>query len=361
MSETPNTIKMPMRGVVYALFASVLFGLTTPFSKGLLNQISPILLAGLFYLGSGLGLSVYRLAARTIQSELPSVSQPSLGRRDWKFLIGAIAAGGVVAPAMLMTGLSTIPASTASLFLNMEGVFTALLAWFFFKEHYDARIFAGMLAIVAGGAVLSFDTNNQFLPTSGVLLVLGACLGWALDNNLTRKIANADPTQVAGCKGLAAGLVNTVLALVAGAQLPAIPELLASLTIGFLGYGVSLSLYVLALRHIGAARTGAYFAVAPFIGAVVSLLVFREALSIQLLLAGGLMGLGLWLHLTEHHSHTHAHKEFQHEHEHVHDEHHQHEHGPDDPPGEPHVHTHKHDRIVHDHPHFPDEHHMHPH
>lgn len=352
---------MPMRGVIYALFASVLFGMTTPFSKGLLNQISPILLAGLFYLGSGLGLSLYRLAARTIQSELPSVSQRSLGARDWKFLIGAIAAGGVVAPAMLMTGLSTIPASTASLFLNIEGVFTALLAWFFFKEDYDARIFAGMLAIVTGGAVLSFNTNNQFLPTSGVLLVLGACLGWALDNNLTRKIAHSDPTQVAGYKGLAAGLVNTALALVAGARLPAIPELLASLTIGFLGYGVSLSLYVLALRHIGAARTGAYFAMAPFIGAVVSLLIFREALSIQLLLAGGLMGLGLWLHLTEHHSHKHAHQEIQHEHEHVHDEHQQHEHGPDDPPGEPHVHAHMHDRIVQEHPHFPDEHHMHPH
>lgn len=349
-----------MRGVVYALLASILFGLTTPFSKGLLIHIDPILLAGLFYLGSGLGLTMYRFVLAKVQPDL-SVSQPQLRREDWKFLVGAILTGGIIAPAMLMIGLTSAPASTVSLFLNMEGVFTAMLAWFLFKEHYNARIFSGMIAIVAGGAVLSFSTSNQLLPSPGIWLVLGACLGWSFDNNLTRKIANADPTQIAGYKGLAAGLVNTMLALFGGAPLPSMTELLAALFIGFLGYGVSLSLYVLGLRHIGAARTGAYFAIAPYIGAAASLLVFREVLSIQLLLAGGLMGLGLWLHLTEYHSHLHMHEEIQHVHEHVHDEHHQHAHAPEDPPGEPHVHAHKHDPILHEHPHFPDEHHLHQH
>lgn len=350
-----------MRGVAYALLASILFGLTTPFSKGLLIQIDPILLAGLYYLGSGLGLTIYRFASRKMQPDLSYVMQPELQQKDWKFLAGAIVAGGVVAPAMLMTGLTSTPASTVSLYLNMEGVFTGLLAWFLFKENYDARIFAGMAAIVVGGAVLSFNMSSQILPSPGILLVLGACLGWAFDNNFTRKVAQADPTLIAGYKGLAAGLVNTMLAVVGGAHFPGMTELLAALTIGFLGYGVSLSLYVLALRHIGAARTGAYFAIAPFIGAVASLLVFQETLSIQILLAGGIMAFGLWLHLTEYHSHPHVHEEIQHEHEHVHDEHHQHEHQADDPPDEPHVHAHKHDRIEHDHPHFPDDHHRHLH
>jgi drug/metabolite transporter (DMT)-like permease len=361
MGSDAGQTRMPMQGVLYAVLASVLFGLTTPFSKGLLSQVHPILLAGLFYLGSGIGLSIYRLVARKVQIGLPPHTQPSLRSEDWKFLGGAILAGGVIAPAMLMSGLVTTPASTVSLFLNMEGVLTALLAWFFFKEHYNARIFAGMVAIVCGGAVLSLTAGNQFLPSTGILLVLGACLGWALDNNLTRKVSNADPAQIAGYKGLSAGLVNTTLAFAIGAKLPPMAELLGALAIGFLGYGVSLSLYVLALRHIGAARTGAYFAIAPFIGAVVSLMVFREPLTVHLIGAGGLMAVGLWLHLTEHHEHQHVHERLEHGHEHVHDEHHQHAHGPDDPPGEPHAHVHVHERIAHEHPHFPDQHHDHEH
>jgi len=351
--------KMPMRGVTYALLASALFGLTTPISKGLLNQTNPILLAGLFYLGSGIGLTVYRLLFRRLKPD--SLLEPKLLKKDWLYLAGAILSGGVIAPVLLMSGLVSTQASTASLFLNMEGVFTALFAWFVFKENYDARIFVGMLLIMAGGAILSFASANSFIPSTGTLLILGACLCWALDNNLTRKVSNADPAQITSYKGLVAGLVNTSLALAMGTQLPNLSQLSITLLVGFLGYGVSLVFYVLGLRLIGAARTGAYFAIAPFIGAVVSMFFFREAITIQLVMAGGFMGLGLWLHLSEHHSHPHVHEGLEHAHSHMHDEHHGHDHTLENQHGEPHVHAHKHETISHDHPHFPDQHHSHEH
>lgn len=359
MNEKTVTAKMPMRGVAYALLASVLFGLSTPISKSLLTRVDPLLLAGLFYVGSGVGLMACRFALKRLQPG--SLQQPNLRKSDWKFLAPAIVAGGIIAPALLMNGLVRSPASAASLLLNMEGVFTALIAWFIFKENFDLRILIGMLAIVAGGVVLSLDPGQQFLPTVGSMLVVGACLGWALDNNLTRKVSNADATLVAAYKGLAAGIVNTCLALSMAARLPSVSDGFTALIVGLLSYGASLVLYVLALRHIGAARTGAYFAMAPFIGAAVSLMMLREPVTTQLVGAGGFMALGLWLHLTEHHSHMHVHEALEHEHEHVHDEHHQHEHTSADPPGEPHVHTHRHERIEHDHPHFPDEQHLHKH
>lgn len=357
--KTDNQAKMPMRGVVYALLASLLFGLSTPISKPLLGRIDPLLLAGLFYLGSGLGLFLCRFILHSVQPELRN--QPQLRRSEWLFLAPAIVAGGMIAPAMMMSGLASSPASSVSLLLNLEGVFTALIAWFIFKENFDRRILLGMMVIALGGIVLSVNPGHQFLPTLGSLLVIGACLGWAIDNNLTRKVSNADATLIAAYKGLVAGSVNTMLAVSLGAHLPSVPEASIAMLVGLLSYGASLVLYVLGLRHIGAARTGAYFAIAPFIGAAVSIVVLKEAITPQLVGAGVLMGLGLWLHLTEHHSHKHVHVPMDHEHEHVHDEHHQHEHTSDDPPGEPHVHAHRHERLEHDHPHFPDEHHIHPH
>jgi drug/metabolite transporter (DMT)-like permease len=348
-----------MRGVFYALLASVFFGLTTPVSKELLREIDPVLLAGLFYLGSGIGLTAARLILPRLRGG--EVALPQLQKREWAFLAPAIVAGGVVAPVLLMSGLVTTLGSTASLLLNTEGVFTAFIAWLVFKENYDRRILIGMLAIIAGGIVLSVTSAPYFLPSIGSLLIIGACLCWAIDNNLTRKISGADATLIASYKGLVAGAVNTGFAIIRGSHWPGLNDLFSSLTIGFLGYGISLVLYVLALRHIGAARTGAYFAAAPFIGAVVSVLTFREAITVQLIAAGVLMGIGLWLHMTEHHAHEHIHESVEHEHEHVHDEHHQHEHLPSDPLGEPHVHAHTHERLMHNHPHFPDQHHGHDH
>lgn len=356
LMESKSDNKMPMKGVVYAVLASVLFGITTPFAKNLLVDITPVLLAGLFYLGSGLGLATYLFSTRKTHL---AKREASLARPDLPWLGGAIVAGGIIAPVLLMLGLATTQASAASLFLNLEGVFTALIAWFVFKENFDKRILLGMIAIALGGVLLSVNLSGGIALSAGILLVGGACIGWAVDNNLTRKVSAANPAQIACLKGLVAGATNVTIAMALGARLPAFPVLTEAMLIGFLGYGVSLVLFVLALRHIGTARTGAYFAVAPFVGATASVLFLKDQLSVQFIGAASLMALGLWLHLTEQHSHEHEHEEIEHEHEHAHDDHHQHTHTSNDPSEEPHVHRHKHTKLVHSHSHFPDLHHNH--
>jgi len=229
-----------------------------------------------------------------------------------------------------------------------------------FHENADRRIVLGALSILAGAALLSWQGSADGAGW-GTMAIVGACLAWGLDNNLTRKLSAADPVQIAMLKGLAAGAVNLALALWHGAALPTAGPVLGAGVVGFFGYGVSLVLFVLALRHLGAARTGAYFSMAPFIGAVLALGLFGEPLTVRLVAAAALMGVGLYLHLAEHHEHEHGHEELQHEHTHVHDGHHQHEHGPGIEPGEPHVHVHRHAPMVHRHPHYPDLHHRHTH
>jgi drug/metabolite transporter (DMT)-like permease len=233
------------------------------------------------------------------------------------------------------------------------------IAWVVFRENVDRRLLIGAFAILGGATLLSWEGSTAF--NWGALLIAGACLAWGIDNNLTRKLSSADPVQTAMIKGLAAGIVNLSLALLQGASLPGSSTLLAAGVVGFLGYGVSLVLFVLGLRYLGTARTGAYFSLAPFIGAVLAVFLLDEVLSVRLLIAGGLMGIGLWLHLSERHEHEHVHEEMVHEHAHNHDEHHRHEHGPNDPVGEPHAHWHRHARLVHRHPHYPDLHHRHSH
>ena len=346
-------------GIAYAMGAAALFGASTPFAKKLLPQVEPWLLAGLLYLGSGLGLALYRLLASRRDNK--SGRETSLTRKDAPWLAGAILCGGVIGPLLLMVGLRLTPASSASLLLNLEGVFTALLAWFVFRENFDARIAWGMALISLGAAVLSWAGNPVAGVPWGSLAVVGACLAWALDNNLTRKVSAADPVQIAMLKGLCAGSVNVVLGLLLGAKLPAIGTLLASGLIGLLGYGVSLTFFVLALRHLGTARTGAYFSLAPFVGALVSVALLGESFNTGLLVAAGLMGCGVWLHLTEKHEHEHNHDAMEHDHLHTHDEHHHHTHSGDEPAGEPHSHHHRHEPMTHSHPHYPDLHHRHEH
>ncbi|TDP63300.1 DMT family transporter [Roseateles toxinivorans] len=347
-------------GVAAALAAAVLFGASTPLAKPLLGQTSPWLLAALLYLGSGLGLWLLRRLRRA-----PAVRLESAER--W-WLAGAIVAGGMVAPVLLMLGLSRMPASGVSLLLNAEGVATALLAWFAFKENFDRRIALGMLAIVAGSVVLTWPGSDAasggIQPWWPALAVLGACLAWGLDNNLTRKVSLTDASYIAMSKGLAAGATNLVLALIAGAQWPGAGTVLAAGLLGFASYGASLVLFVLGLRHLGTARTGAYFSVAPFIGAMLSILLLDEPVTGPLLLAGLLMAIGVALHLTERHEHEHRHEPMEHEHTHVHgtgDLHHAHEHDPPVPPGTRHTHGHRHEPMTHSHGHFPDAHHRHEH
>ena len=339
-------------GVPAALGAALLFGAGTPLAKWLLDAVNPWLLAGLLYLGSGIGLSLYRWLSRAPVVRLP--------RNEAPWFAGAILSGGIIGPVLLMFGLTGMPASGASLLLNAESVFTALLAWFAFRENFDRRIALGMLAIVAGAAVLSVPSGARIAGLWPTLAILGACFAWGIDNNLTRKVSLTDATWIAAVKGWASGIVNLGLAFSLGASMPALPSLAGAMIVGLLAYGVSLTLFVVGLRHLGTARTGAYFSVAPFFGALLAVLM-GEPVTMPLLMAGALMALGTWLHLTERHEHGHKHEEMEHSHEHLHDEHHQHAHDYPVTPGTKHSHRHRHEPLIHTHPHFPDAHHRHSH
>ncbi|WLI88838.1 DMT family transporter [Massilia sp. R2A-15] len=345
------------KGVVYALLAAALFGASTPFAKTLVGQVAPVGLAGMLYLGSGLGL----LACIAVRALSTDAKPTGLTRSDLPWLAGAIAAGGIAGPVLLMIGLSLTAASTASLLLNMEGVLTSMLAWFVFRENFDRRIFIGMLLIVAAGALLSWEQAPAFGVPWGALAIIGACLCWGVDNNLTRKVSASDALQIACAKGLVAGSVNLGIAFAMGFRLPAPGTAALAGLVGFGGYGLSLVMFVLALRHLGTARTGAYFSAAPFVGAAISLLMLRETPGALFWIAAALMGAGIWLHLTERHEHEHLHEPLYHAHAHSHDEHHQHEHDFEWDGVEPHSHPHEHEPLRHSHPHYPDIHHRHEH
>jgi drug/metabolite transporter (DMT)-like permease len=341
-------------GVSFALAAAVLFGASTPLSKVLLGKVDPILLAGLLYLGSGSGLALcWWLRLRCTGK---NDQEANLKLADLPWLAGAIFSGGIVGPLLLMVGLALTPASSASLLLNLEGVFTVVLAWSVCKENVGRRLVLGMAAITAGGLLLSWADRPQWGVPWGAVAIVSACLAWSLDNNLTRQISAGDPLPIAGAKGFVAGVVNLTIAMVTGAKMPDFLTTLTAAIVGLLGYGVSLTLFVVGLRCLGTARTGAYFSVAPFVGAALSVLVLGERLTLSFLGAAALMGMGVWLHLTERHTHAHWHEPLAHDHRHVHDEHHQHGHGE-----EAHSHPHAHGEVRHWHPHYPDIHHRHDH
>ena len=344
--------------ILYALISAALFGASTPVAKLLVDSVHPAVLAGLLYCGAGIGVAVLR---RFLPAISPAATEVPLTRSELPWLAGAIAAGGIAGPLLLMAGLARTDAATASLFLALEGAATALMAWFIFGENFDRRIALGMACILAGAAVLSWTGAPTLASVAGPLAIAAACLAWGLDNNLTRKVSLADPLQIVQLKGLIAGPFNLALGLSLGGALPAVSTVAIAGVVGFFGYGVSLALFVLALRHLGTARTGAYFSTAPFLGSAIAIVAFGEPVSTQLAIAGALMGAGVWLHLTERHEHEHIHTPLAHAHPHIHDEHHQHAHGPTDAVSEPHTHFHRHGRLRHSHPHAPDMHHMHRH
>jgi drug/metabolite transporter (DMT)-like permease len=314
-----------------------------------------------------------------------------LRRADLPRFALAVLLGGAVAPALLLLGLQHTSASSGALLLNLEGVATMGIAWLIVRENVDRRLLIGAIAITAGAVLLSWSGAGagaggaggdlpmglpeglpkglpEGLPEGspsaapyGALLIALACLAWGVDNNLTRTLSSANPVQIAMLKGLVAGSTNAALALAMGAALPPLPVILGAAVVGFFGFGLSLVLFVQALRNLGAARTSAYFSTAPFIGAILAVMLFAEPVSATLLVAGALMALGVYLHLSESHAHEHVHSTLQHEHRHNHDEHHQHGHGADDPVTEPHSHWHRHTPVLHKHPHYPDLHHRHGH
>jgi drug/metabolite transporter (DMT)-like permease len=346
---------MKQSAAALALGSAFLFGASTPLAKWLLGDgLQPLALAGIFYLGSGIGLTLVQTTLRVLGH--PPTEAP-LRRADGPRLAAAVILGGALAPALLLFGLRSTSAAAGALLLNLEGVATMGIAWLVFRENVDSRLLLGALAIIAGAVALSWNGNAS--TGTGGLLIVAACVAWGLDNNLTRGLSGADPVRITLIKGLAAGSVNLALALWMGAEMPPWREMLAAAAIGFFGYGVSLVLFVRALRLLGAARTSAYFSTAPFIGALIAVLFLAETPSLALAAAAVLMGAGVYLHLRETHHHVHTHDGLEHEHRHEHDAHHQHQHHKLDPVGEPHTHRHRHTPLIHSHPHYPDLHHRH--
>lgn len=338
--------------IVAALTAALFFGASTPMAKILSGEMPAVLLAALLYLGSGLGLWTLRVLRGR------HAAPPRLARSEWLWFAMAIVCGGVLGPILLMQGLTRTSASNASLLLNLEAVMTALMAWLVFREAVDRRLVIGMLLIVSGGAVLAWPRTGGMLH--GALAIAAACLCWGIDNNLTRKVSAADADFIAGTKGLVAGGTTLAMALAVRTPWPAFKFVLLAMGVGLVGYGVSLVLFVIAMRGLGSARAGAYFSTAPFLGAAIAVLALHEPTPAGFWWSAALMAAGVALHLSEKHSHEHSHAAFTHAHPHHHDLHHQHAHESWDGV-EPHTHEHQHQVLTHEHSHYPDLHHRHGH
>jgi drug/metabolite transporter (DMT)-like permease len=344
------------RGAAYGLAAAALFGASAPLTKLLLPQSSPLMLAALLYLGAGLALSLYRAARprRAAAQEAP------LSSKDIPALVGIAFFGGVLGPVLLLSGLARVSGFAGSLLLNLETPFTMTLAVMFFHEHLGRNEFLGAVLIVVGAAVLSARPGESLSADGlGIAFVAGACLSWALDNNLSQRVSGKDPVAIVQGKALSAGAVMLLIAVATGHLVPSAGFAAIALGLGSVSYGLSMVLHLRALRLLGAARQAAFFATAPFIGAALAIPILGERPTAFAAFAGILMVSGALLLVRARHSHLHDHAPLEHEHLHVHDEHHQHPH--EGPVTEPHTHPHRHVSLTHRHPHVSDVHHRHPH
>ena len=334
-----------------ASLAALLFAVSVPAGKALLAHMGPLELSSLCYLGSGLGLLSWRLfSGRGAEARLE--------RRDLPFAAGFAAAGGVLAPLLLFTGLAHTTSSSASMLLNSELVFTSLIAVLVFKEQGGWRLWLAAALITAGGVVLSWEGGGALDWGAG--LVLGAALMWGIDNNLTARISLKDPVAIGAIKGLAGGLINGALALASPGGMPSAGWAATALLLGAFSYGVSLVLFILAMRGLGASRAGAFFGAYPFIGAALGVAVLGEPFGWRLAVSGALMLPAFLVLALESHSHRHSHEALEHEHSHTHDDPH-HGHAHDGAPAGPHSHPHRHEELAHEHAHMPDSHHRHAH
>jgi len=349
-----------LKGAAAALGAAVLFGLSAPLAKLLLVDARPLPLSGLLYLGAGMGLLLLPIAFPRLRSRRRRSETP-LRRADVGLLTAIITAGGVLGPLLLLTGLSRVSGLVGSLMLNLEAPFTVVLAVVVFGEHLGFREAGAAVVILLGAVLLSHAGEGGPSDMVGVAAIAGACLSWAIDNNLTQRLSLRDPVAVARTKSLGAGAASLILALVLGERLPSAAHIGPALLLGFASYGVSLVLAVQAMRLLGAAREAAFFAIAPFAGAVAAVPILGDHLGLRELVATLVLGLGVMILLHEEHRHSHTHEALEHEHGHTHDEHHQHAHVLGDPPGEPHAHLHRHESLSHAHAHRPDLHHRHRH
>ena len=342
--------------IIQALIAALLFGASAPLAKLLLGEVEPIPLAAFLYLGSGLGLLGIKLFQRINQQGLNSEAQ--IKKPDYGWLAGAIIAGGIAAPIILLFSLQSTPAATASLLLSFEGVATTLIAFFAFKESISRRAWWAIALITLASIFLSVNLNAEWGFSLGALGIIAACILWGIDNNFTRNISAKDPLTIVTIKGLGAGSFSLGMAMILGNKLPAWEVVLGALVLGSLSYGASIVLFIHAMRGIGAARTSALFSSAPLAGMLLSFLLYREFPSWMFIFAFPLMVAGTLFLVSEEHEHDHVHEMTIHEHAHVHDDGH-HEHEGDC--AQKHSHIHKHDKLVHAHHHMPDLHHRHTH
>jgi drug/metabolite transporter (DMT)-like permease len=347
------------QGAFFGLAAALLFGISPPFAKLLLPESGPMLTAGLLYLGAGLGLLFFEMTGRPWLNS--SGEEAPVRLADAGLLAGVILTGGMLGPFLMLFGLSRLSGVLTSLLLNMEAPFTVLVAVLVFREHLVRLELAGVLAIVVAAGILTYRPGAIRGDAVGILAVLGACLCWAIDNNLSQRLSLRDPLVVTRMKTLGAGLGMLGLATITGQQWPSVTIVFATFLLGLVSYGVSLVLDMRALRLLGAAREAGFFATAPFIGAVVAVPVLGERWDVQDASATAIMMVGVALLLRAHHTHAHSHEEVEHDHVHRHEEHHDHVHEGEPVLQEPHAHLHRHLPLIHDHPHLSELHHRHDH
>jgi drug/metabolite transporter (DMT)-like permease len=343
------------RGAVCGLTAAILFGASAPVSKLLLPELGALIMAGLLYLGAGLGLTLFGL----IRPRRHGDGEARLTRRDLGLLAGITVTGGILGPVLMLIGLGRMSGLAGSLLLNLEAPATMLLALVLFREHLGRRAASAAVLIVGGGLLLSWHPGQLHADPWGVLAIAGACLSWGVDNNLTQRLTLRDPVAVVRWKTLGAAACTLALGVALGHPVPAAGTAAAAAALGSLSYGASILLDMYALRLLGAAREAAYFATAPFMGAAMAVPLLGDRFGVAELAAALLMAGGGVLLVREKHSHTHTHEALEHEHRHVHDEHHQHDH--EEPVSGPHSHVHRHEPITHEHPHVSDLHHRHRH
>ena len=348
------------RPLIFIVISAALFGISPPLAKLLVKDISPVALAGLLYLGAFIGLSLYSIGRRKNATD-PYKKAVPLERKDFPWLAGALLTGGVIGPISLMKGLTLVSGFSASLLLNLEGVATSIIAVLFFKENAGKRLWLALGCMTSAAVFLTWEPGPGKFSIAGPLLILFAMVCWGIDNNLTSMISDKDPIQIAKIKGFVAGMISLSLALTLGTKMPLDLTMIGfALLLGSCSYGVSLVLFIKGLRGLGSFRAGGFFSIAPFVGAMASLVILREWIGWVMFPAAGLMMIGVWLIVSERHSHTHLHNTVTHMHSHNHDDmHHLHEHSVTS--HEPHTHEHMHIELAHAHVHWPDTHHRHVH
>jgi drug/metabolite transporter (DMT)-like permease len=351
----PSDQRVRVRGMLCGVSAAILFGASAPVSKLLLPELGPLVLAGLLYLGAGLGLTLYGL----VRPQRRVDREARVSRRDLGLLAGITVCGGIVGPVLMLVGLGRVSGLAGSLLLNLEAPFTMVLAVLFFREHMGRRVWVAALLIVGGGLLLSVQPGELHAELWGILAIAGACLSWGVDNNLTQRLSLRDPVAVVKWKTLGAAACTLAVGAGLRPELPSAAVAAAAVGLGSLSYGTSILLDMYALRLLGAAREAAFFATAPFIGAVLAIPLLGDRFGMAEVAAALFMLSGVAMLVREKHAHVHTHEALVHEHLHVHDQHHQHAH--QGAIEEPHSHPHRHEPVSHDHPHLPDLHHRHRH